>query len=252
MILTCYTYTRNLLSLIINSMKAIFIDVDNTLLDFDEYVRQTLENGFREFDIIKYEPYMYDIFSSINDELWHKIETKELDFETLKKIRFNLIFDKLSVKYDGIAFEKYFREQLNESVIEIDGALELLKELSSDYILCAASNGPHMQQVHRLTKAGMANYFSYIFVSERLGASKPSKQFYDAAFKELNNNRNNPIIPSECLAIGDSITSDIAGGCNYGMKTCYYNHRSKPVNDSRIDLYANNLLDIPKLITQLA
>lgn len=231
-------------------MKAIFIDVDNTLLDFDGYVKHALETGFNKFGLIKYEPYIYDVFSQINDDLWRKIETKELDFTTLKKIRFNLIFEALSVKFDGEIFEAYFRNELNESVIEVPGATSLLKDLSKDYILCAASNGPFAQQVHRLEKAGFSTYLSYIFVSERLGASKPSKQFYDAAFNELNANRNIPIMPCECLAIGDSITSDIAGGYNYGMKTCFYAHRGEAVSDSRIDIYTTSLHDIPKLIRQ--
>lgn len=232
-------------------MRAIFIDIDNTLLDFDEYVRTTLRSGFEKFGICKYEPFMYDVFTRINDELWKGIEKKELSFDELKKIRFNKIFEALGLSFDGTIFEAYFRQELNESVIEIAGATQMLNALSRNYILCAASNGPYNQQMHRLQKANMAPYFSHFFISEKVGASKPSTLFFDRCFAALNENQEIPITPQECLIIGDSITSDIAGGYDYGLKTCYYKHRLTPVRDSRIDLYTDNLLDIPELITTL-
>ena len=39
-------------------MPVIFIDIDNTLLDFDAYIRQTMAEGFAHFGLHPYEPYM--------------------------------------------------------------------------------------------------------------------------------------------------------------------------------------------------
>ena len=109
------------------------------------------------------------------------------------------------------------------TVLSLPGANEMLRYLSGKYILCVASNGPYEQQVHRLEVAGMKQYFDYIFISEKLGASKPSEEFFSKAFAQFNSGREEAIIPADTIIIGDSPTSDIEGGRNYGMKTCFYN-----------------------------
>ena len=38
-----------------NMIKVIFIDVDNTLLDFDEFVRQAMKSGFSYYKLKAYE-----------------------------------------------------------------------------------------------------------------------------------------------------------------------------------------------------
>lgn len=210
-------------------MKAIFIDIDNTLLDFDAYVRESMSAGFARFGLRPYEPWMYDIFVRENDKLWQAIERSELTFARLQEIRWNTVFRALGIEADGIAFERYFREALHESAIPVPGAHELLEQLHGRFLLCAASNGPYAQQVHRLELSDMRKYFDYLFISEKIGVSKPSRAFYDAAFAELNAGRAEPIRPCETLMLGDSPTSDMAGGLQYGMRTCFFRrHPDKP------------------------
>lgn len=203
-------------------MKVIFLDIDNTLLSFNEYVKQTMKTGFAEFGLKAYEPYMYELFTEENNKLWRQIEDGTLTFQELEKIRWNKVFEAIGISFDGVVFEKYFREALHESAIPEEGAYELLEYLSQKYIVCAASNGPHEQQIHRLEIANMRKYFDYIFVSEQVGASKPATAFFDYAFREINQDREEPIVPEECLMVGDSLTSDVEGGRRYGMNTCLY------------------------------
>mgnify|MGYP000682470637 FL=1 len=73
-------------------MKAIFIDIDNTLLDFDEYVRTTMAEGFAHFGLPAYQPEMYHVFTTENNKLWRQIEEGTLTFEELQKVRWNRIF----------------------------------------------------------------------------------------------------------------------------------------------------------------
>lgn len=206
-------------------MKAVFLDIDNTLLSFDGYVKQTMKEGFEHFGLKPYEPYMFDIFIRENTKLWRQIEQGTLVFEELEKIRWNIIFKYLDIEFDGTAFEKYFRGRLFDRAIPEDGAYELLEYLKGKYILCVASNGPGEQQVHRLEIAGMKKYFDYIFVSERIGASKPSKVFFERAFAELNAGRKEMILPEDTVMIGDSLTSDIAGGQAFGMEVCLFRRK---------------------------
>ena len=204
------------------NVKAVFIDIDNTLLDFDAYVKETMREGFKEFGFIEYDEWMFEVFTRENDKFWRMIENKELTLEELKKIRWNTIFKQLGIEYNGEEFETYFRAKLNDSAILIDGARELLQYLHAKYIVCAASNGPYKQQVKRLEIAGIREYVDYAFISEDVGASKPSERFFDICLERLNENREDKITPDECIMIGDSITSDIVGGINAKMHTILY------------------------------
>ena len=228
-------------------MKAVFIDIDNTLLDFDEYVRTTMIEGFSHFGLKPYEPYMYEIFHTENDKLWHDIELGRLTIPELRKIRWQNVFNALGIDFDGPTFEAYFVEALNDSAIPVKGAYELLEGLKDRAILCAASNGPYEQQLHRLRKADMLKYFSHCFISEDIGANKPTGSFYEESFRRLNEGAAEPILPGEVLSLGDSVTSDIKGGIDYGMKTCYYRHNNRqkvPENiAARIDLVADSLTE---------
>ena len=203
-------------------IRAVFLDIDNTLLDFDEYVRQTMARGFAHFGLRPYEPYMYGVFTEENNALWRRIEQGSLQFSELQSIRWNRVFAALGIDFDGVRFEAYFRRELHESAIPVPGAYALLETLQGRCILCAASNGPHEQQLHRLELADMRRYFDHVFTSEQLGAAKPAKAFFDSAFQRMNAGQARPVLPEETLMIGDSVTSDIRGGRQYGMQTCYY------------------------------
>ncbi len=210
-------------------LKVILFDVDNTLLSFDEYVKESMKSGFEKFEIGTYEDGMFSVFNQINTGLWQLIEKGELDFEELRKKRWNMIFERLGISADGVAFEKYFRECLFESAIPENGAMDLLKYLHGRYILCVASNGPYKQQVNRLKICGMLPYFSHLFISEEIGSAKPSEKFFDICINRLNAETEQKIQPCEMMIIGDSLSSDMSGGMQFGMQTCFYNPTEKPI-----------------------
>lgn len=210
-------------------LKVILFDIDNTILSFDEYVKESMKNGFKKFGICAYKDEMFDVFNQVNNRLWHAIEKGELSFEKLQKIRWNMIFERLGVSSDGEAFEKYFREYLFESAIPIDGVMELLKYLYEKYTLCVASNGPYLQQVNRLKVGGMLPYFTDLFISEEMGCSKPSEEFFATCIDRLNSKLEEKILPCEIMIIGDSLSSDMLGGMKFGMQTCFYNPNNKPI-----------------------
>lgn len=211
-------------------IKAFFIDVDNTLLDFDAYVYETMQQGFRKFSLRQFEPWMIDVFHAENNKLWHALEDGSLTFAELQKIRWNTIFDKLGIEFDGVVFETYFRDQLRESAVPVAGAYELLEALKkSGACLCVASNGPYEQQMNRLRLAGMTAYFDYFFISEDIGFSKPAEEFFKESFRRLNAGKaaEEMIRPEECVMVGDSLTSDMAGGRSCGMHTVFFSRGKK-------------------------
>ena len=239
-------------------LKAVFLDIDNTLLDFDAYVKMSMQTGFSRFGLRPYEPWMYDVFTENNLALWRRIERGELDFDGLKQIRWNMIFEKLNISFDGVAFEEYFRKYLNESAIPEEGVMEMFNAISElkeryGFFVCAASNGPYDQQVKRLKIAGMDRYMDHVFVSEKLGVSKPFAGFYERAFEEIAKGLPVPN-PADCLMVGDSLTSDVAGGKNFGMKTCLYHKNGESeekIDAVRPDYVIEKMTDLVDVVRDL-
>lgn len=209
-------------------IKAVLIDIDNTLLDFDAYVQNAMREGFEAFGLRAYEDSMYQVFLKINTEMWRKIEQGIITYDELLKTRWNRIFEQLDITFDGCVFEDYFKAALFESAIPVSGALDALKFLKNRYVLCVASNGPYEQQLNRLKKGGMLPFFSKLFISEKIGFSKPSKEFFSYCLNEINSERaaGDKILPQEVIMIGDSLTSDMAGAINMGFKTCFFDRNN--------------------------
>ncbi len=227
-------------------IKVIFVDVDDTLLSFSGYVKEAMEKGFRKFGLKPYTPGMYPVFERINTGLWQSIERGGMTLPQLEKVRWNKIFSALGIDFDGPTFERYFRRQLFDSAVIVPGAVEMLEYLHARYTLVAASNGPYGQQMHRLEIAGMKPYFAHCFISEQVGTDKPGRAFFDFCFRTLHESGFPDLAPDETMIIGDSLTSDIAGGRAYGMHTCLFDENGKKANggDLPADVVIRRLTDI--------
>lgn len=221
------------------NIKAVLIDVDNTLLDFQKCAEESIRLAFLEWGL-PYDENVFPTFERINNGLWERIEEKTLTIDELHKIRWGLIFAELGIVSDGEAFEWAFVNNLDESCVPVDGANELLPYLASKYVLCAASNAPYEQQRYRLEKAGMLPYFTHLFISEEIGHPKPTKEFFDCCMERLGG-----ITKEETAMIGDSLSADIDGGSEYGLFTVWYNHKRQPVPENvRADKTVSRLTDV--------
>ena len=201
-------------------IKAVLLDVDNTLLDFNKCACAAMQEAARDFSLPLPENAFAD-FRRINDGLWQQIEAQTLTTEELYRIRWALIFREWGIAFDGPTFEARFYHYLTTAAEKVDGADELIAHLKDKYILCIASNAPYLQQVQRMEKAGYLPYLRHLFISEAIGAAKPSPRFFEACLAALA-----PLRPDEVLMIGDSLTADIAGAKACGIRTCWYRHGS--------------------------
>ena len=229
-------------------IKAVLIDIDDTLLDFDAYVKEAMKSGFEKFGFPQFKEEMYLTFLKINTHLWSELEKGKLSFAELKKIRWSLVLKALGIDFDGEVFENYFRGELFYSAIPVEGAIEILDYLAGKYPLYTASNGPFDQQMNRLKVGKMDGYFKDFFISEKIGASKPSKEFFDYCFAVLKKN-DDSILPENVLMIGDSLSSDMKGAVDFGFKTCFFDKKEKGVqSELKLDFYIKNLFEIKKII----
>lgn len=207
--------------------KVIFLDVDNTLLDFDACAADSMRRSFADFGL-EYREEMFPVFTAENDIIWQEIEKGRLTRADLPQVRWQRILPRLGLSADGEAMEERFRRYLEVSAIPVPGAMELLRHLAGRYTLCAASNGPYEQQIFRLRKAGMLPFFAHCFVSERIGHEKPGRAFFDGCMTYLPGVR-----PQECVMLGDSLTADIAGGHAYGMQTIWFDFHNRGWNGEK-------------------
>lgn len=201
-------------------IKTVLIDIDNTLLDFDAGTHRALKTLFPKYGI-EFSSEALKIFAAENAKLWNKIEKGELSKAELRRIRWNTVFAAMGVERDGAKFEEEYEDIIGSTAVPIDGSKELLEYLKSKYSVYAVTNGFVNLQRRRLELCGFDKYFDGLFISEEIGADKPSKQFFDAVFKSLSFPEKESVI-----LIGDSLSADISGGNAYGIKTVLF--RAKP------------------------
>lgn len=204
--------------------KAVFLDVDNTLLDFNACATLSLRRAFARVGVARDAAEAFPVFRRVNDALWLSLERGEITREQLHAVRFTRVFEALGVEADAAAAEQTFFTGLHDTAEPVDGARELLAYLHGKYRVYVASNSSYDQQHRRLGLAGMLPDIDALFVSASLGANKPSRAFFDACFAQLPG-----LAPGECVMIGDSLSADIAGAADYGMRTVWFNHDHVPV-----------------------
>lgn len=225
------------------TIKAVLIDIDNTILDFDKCSEEAIKQTAEYFGITLPENY-FEVFSECNDKLWYLLEKGIITKQDIYDRRWVEIFKRLGIEADGIAFDNTFREKIRNIAIPVEGAEELLQYLSEKYPVFCASNASRERQEYRLGTRGFHKYISGIFTSEDIGFQKPAKEFFFACVSALY-----PVKPSEIVMIGDSVNADIIGAKNFGLKTIWFNFRNDTYNDYNFtDYTVNNLADIKSII----
>lgn len=224
-------------------IRAVFFDVDDTLLDFDRCAAQAARRAFSYFGL-PFEEHTMDVFFSVNNVLWQQIERGELSFARHRRIRWNQILARLGIVFDGEVLEEEFRRELTESFCPVDGAKEVLAALQPRCLLFAASNAADAAaQRYRLTRAGLMPFFSRCFLSGELGCSKPSREFFAACFAPLPE-----LLPCETLLVGDSPAADMAGGKAFGMHTCLFDPKGCHPHCPDAEQTVGSLKEIPALL----
>ena len=203
----------------------ILFDADNTLLNFDAAENKALAETLVNYGI---EPDAETVqtYRTINEELWRQLEKGQIRREKLFGERFSRFLKAIDAAGDGVEMNRFYLEQLSTHPdLMSPEVLDVLRELSEVATLAIVSNGAQMVQTRRLAESGVMNFMEDVFISEKMGCEKPNARIFDAALRALGvENR------EHVLMVGDSLTSDIQGGINAGLDTCWYNpnHAENP------------------------
>jgi len=200
----------------------LLFDLDDTLLDFHASEHYALGKVLQTVGLVFNQSHLA-VYAKINRQCWDDFEAGKLPQDKINNLRFSRFLAALNLpNQDATQLGDYYLEQLTEKAVYMEGGQILLEEHAYPYQLGIITNGLKQVQRPKLIKSGLADYFKVIVVSDEIGMAKPQTAIFDHAFEKMG-------LPAKekVLMIGDSLNSDIQGGINYGIDTCWYNFKQK-------------------------
>lgn len=203
-------------------IRTVLLDLDDTILDFHKAEAIALSGTLAVLGIEPTEDRVA-LYSAINAEQWRRLEAGEITRQQVLTTRFELLFQQIGVSRSSDSAQAEYEKRLSQGHYFVDGAVDMLESMSRSYALYLVSNGNLRVQQGRLKSAGISHFFEGIFISEQIGADKPSELFFERCFAQIPQ-----FDRGTALIVGDSLTSDIRGGINAGIRTCWFNPSQKP------------------------
>lgn len=221
----------------------LLFDVDDTLMDFGASERNAFSNAFLKYELpnglTDYQP----DYREISKGLWHNLEQGLMSVSELGVERFKRLFQKHELNINPETFNSIYLGYLGKEAHLTPRTLELFDQLSN-FRLAVITNGFTDVQHSRIKISPLCNTFEQIITSEDAGCQKPEKAIFDYTFSKLGITDKQHV-----LIIGDSLTSDIQGGINYGIDTCWFNPDRKENNTGITPTYEiRELTDLIKIV----
>lgn len=219
----------------------LLIDVDNTLLDFYSSERVALKNALIKYGIFA-DDSTVSIYSAINDSFWKKFENGEIEKNEIYIGRFKEFVLRMGYPISPESLSRTYKEELANGFHKIKDADEILSYLSERYDVYYITNGDSIVQNRRMRGADILKYAKNVFISEDIGVGKPDKRYFNYVLSSVDEKDKNKI-----LVIGDSMSSDILGGINAELDTCWVDF-SREDRKYLTQYTVNNLIELKKIL----
>ena len=223
----------------------LLLDLDDTILDFHKAERIAISQTVREFGVEPTDAVL-NRYHEINKWHWQQLELGTMTRAEILVNRFAVLFRELGEEVDAAACARVYEKNLSMGHYFLPGAEETVAYLSKKYRLFLVSNGTASVQKGRMTSANLYRFFETVFVSQEIGHNKPSKAYFDACFAAIHG-----FDPAKALMVGDSLSSDIQGGINAGIKTVWVNPSHRDCGDIHPDFEIEALHQLPALLETL-
>jgi 2-haloacid dehalogenase len=199
----------------------LLFDADDTLFDFPRAEANALQWTLEQSGL-PFRPEFTSLYARFNQQVWQQFERGEVTSLELRVKRFRLFFDAAQLNGDPQTVSPLYLQNLSLGTDLLDGAEKVVRTLKADYHLALVTNGLKDVQRPRLESSNLRDCFEKVIISEEVGVAKPSRGYFDAVFCEIGQPPKESV-----LIIGDSLTSDMKGGLDYGLDTCWYNPKGK-------------------------
>jgi 2-haloacid dehalogenase len=198
----------------------VLFDLDHTLLDSDASETLAFDATMTELGVDDPAQHL-GTYRSLNQALWKEVELGRLSPNDVKTLRFEQLFATLEIDGDAAQVGEMYVRGLGEHGELYSGALDMLRAVGEFAELGLITNGIGSVQRTRIARLGLDSHFAEVAVSGELGVSKPDPRIFDHLLSSLNHPDTDTTI-----IVGDSLSSDIAGGHNAGIATCWFNRFS--------------------------
>jgi len=226
-------------------IKVILWDIDGTLLDFEAAEKEAIGQCFASHNMGECTDEMLKRYSVINRRYWEALEKGTMSKPEILVGRFREFFETEGLPVENAeSFNAEYQVRLGDTVVFCDNAYELIEKYKGQIMQCAVTNGTKVAQDRKLKNSKLDVMFDDIFISDVLGVEKPNVEFFDIVFERIG-----AYAKDEVLIVGDSLTSDIKGGNNAGILTCWYNPKKmENTKGVSVDFEISNLWEIEQII----
>lgn len=222
---------------------AVLMDADETILDFKRSEQTALSQVLRAHGIAPTE-HACRTYSAINRALWDAYERGEIDKAQIMERRFVQLIRVLGAHTDPVAMQREYEQALGEAAFCLPHAKEVCAKLYALCPLYLVTNGTACTQISRMRLTGLDAYFAHLFISEQIGAQKPTRAFFDAVLAHIG-----PIDPARVLMVGDSLYADMGGAGAMGFDTCWLNpQHAENALGVAVDHEIDSLLELPRIV----
>ncbi len=198
----------------------IIFDADGTLFDFQHAEALALKETPAQMGL-QVTADFGDTYHAINESLWRSFEAGISRAQDVRTERFKQLFERLNIAGDSNAFSEAFLKNLIRESTFLEGAESLLALIKNRISLVLLTNGFADVQHARIARLGLEDAFDHVIISEEVGVAKPDRAIFKIAFEQMKRPDKGSV-----LIVGDSLSSDIRGGTDYGIDTCWFNPNS--------------------------
>ena len=203
--------------------KYLLWDIDGTIINFELAERAAIRSLFERFKLGDCSDEMLMCYSQINKRYWQLMESGKIKKDKMLVERFIEFFSNKGINADIAAeFNKEYQIALCDTIVFNDDAIDIIKHQKKTCKIIIVTNGTEVVQEKKLERSGFNDIVDNVFISELVGFEKPNIKFFEKVILEVGIKD-----LKEALIIGDSLTSDIQGGHNIGIDTCWYNPKNE-------------------------
>lgn len=224
--------------------KWIFFDLDITLIDVKKAQYAAIEDLYNLYKFNK----KTDLASftkkwdDLTDYHYAFYTRKEISYEEQRNRRIIDLFKEYDMPLDKTPKEIYaiYLKSFEDNWCIFDDVYDVLEKLhNKGYKMGVISNGDWGQQIDKLSRTGILNFFEVVTTSSEYNCSKPDPKLYESIIKRFNINKN------EMIMIGDQVEKDVLPCQSMGIDAIWLNRKNKENINNVKEIYSlSELLDL--------